>query len=204
VTSGNPADETAAESRQPDPSDPDSAPSSRLAEYQTPLADKEQWDVRLGNAELKLRLDGPDPYVEAELSALLAKAIAAGDNVATTRARIALGMAAARRSDHAVVIDLLSDVVASALIAPLEHATVYKTLAHSLTELGRHQEAIELLGDCIRSLDDGDPRSSAAKVRLQTRANSEPPKPWSTRLSLGQTPSTTHMRAFEHIGRSLV
>ena len=132
------------------------------------LTDSELRDIRLGDAELRLRLGEGGAEVETELRALLDEAREASDDAGALRAQIALGLAAAARSDHAEAVQLLEAVVAHSGISPLGQPDVYAALGHAYSELGRRGDAIRLFEDCLASLDESDPRAEAAYVRFAT------------------------------------
>ena len=132
------------------------------------LTGDEQRDIRLGDAELRLRLGDGQAEVETELHALLVEAREAGDDTGALRAQVALGLAAAARSDHIEAVQLLEAVVAHPGMSPLEQPDVYAALGHAYSELGRRGEAIRLFEDCLTSLDESDPRAEAAYIRFAT------------------------------------
>src|SRR5437867_7009254 len=65
------------------------------------LTEAAQRELRLADAEIRLRLDEDREAAETALQELLEDAAAAGDRPAALRARIALGLAAAGRDHHA-------------------------------------------------------------------------------------------------------
>src|SRR5437868_12022301 len=68
------------------------------------LSDRDQRELRLAEAELTLRLEQDSPNAEAEFSALVVEAQAAGDSESTARPRAGLGELADRRCDFAAAI----------------------------------------------------------------------------------------------------
>src|SRR5437588_10517805 len=78
------------------------------------LGAEEERELRLADAELKLRL-GEDPKAAEEVvSQVLDEAVLAGDTTAATRARTTLGLAAAQRGDDARTVELLEEAISSA------------------------------------------------------------------------------------------
>ncbi|HEX4521167.1 MAG TPA: helix-turn-helix transcriptional regulator [Gaiellaceae bacterium] len=123
---------------------------------------------RLDDAELALRL-GDDPAASAEsFRTILAEAAASGDGAAATRARLGLGILAARHGDHEQAIELLEPAVATAWVTPLAHADAYTTLGHSYSSARRGDDAIALFRGCLDELLGGEPVTSAAVVRFAT------------------------------------
>src|ERR687885_2879516 len=77
------------------------------------LGDAEQRELRLADAELKLRLGDDAGSAEETLSDVLEEAQTAGDKTAATRARTALGLAAAQRGDEGRAVALLEEAIES-------------------------------------------------------------------------------------------
>src|SRR5881392_132848 len=69
-------------------------------------------ELRLADAELELRLTDDVKGAEAKLEQVLGEATAAGDGASATRARIALGLAAAHRGSHLEAVERLESTVA--------------------------------------------------------------------------------------------
>src|SRR4051812_14402611 len=95
------------------------------------LTDRDQRELRLAEAELTLRLEQDSSDAEAEFSALLTEAQAAGDAETAARARAGLGELADRRGDFATAIGELEQVRAAGVLSPLTHADIYATLARA-------------------------------------------------------------------------
>src|SRR5688500_5780701 len=74
-------------------------------EHGTELGGAAARELRLAELELRLRLD--DDVAEDELHEILEEAVAQADTGAVVRTHVALGLAAARRSDHAETIGQL-------------------------------------------------------------------------------------------------
>src|ERR671933_2073982 len=64
------------------------------------IRDEEERELRLADAELELRLGDDTAGAERNLEAILTEALEGGDVEAAIRARVALGLAAARRGNH--------------------------------------------------------------------------------------------------------
>src|SRR5439155_25621932 len=105
---------------------------------------------------------------EKSLRELLEDAAAAGDLPAALRARIALGLSAATRDEHAEAVELLEGAIEAAGLLPSERPDVFATLGHSYSVLGRGDQAVELFE---RSLEDATrqaPDDAAMQVRFAT------------------------------------
>jgi transcriptional regulator with XRE-family HTH domain len=122
-------------------------------------------ELRLGEAELKLRLEHETGQAEAEFRALLAESELVGDAEAASRARLGLGEAAARRGDFAVAIAELEAACATSVLSPLAYADVFATLARAYSAAGRPDRAVALLEDCLRQVREQAPEDLAAEVR---------------------------------------
>jgi tetratricopeptide (TPR) repeat protein len=132
------------------------------------LTDAEDRDVRLGDAELRLRLGEMTADLEGVLHELFEEARQAGHAAAELRAQIALGLAAAHRGDHLEAVERLEQAIEAPSVTPLSHPDVYTTLGHAYSELGRRAEAIRLFQECLERLDQEEEGTGAAFVRFAT------------------------------------
>ena len=132
------------------------------------LTDAEERDMRLSEAELRLRLGEMTTNLERTLRGLLAEAAEIGDAGAELRAQIALGLAAAHRCDHEEAVEQLEPVIRAANVSPASHPDVFAALGHSYSELGRFEEAIELFRGCLDRLESREPSHDSAYVRFAT------------------------------------
>jgi tetratricopeptide (TPR) repeat protein len=142
--------------------------SAEYLETGSDLTDAAQRELRLADSELRLRLDDDREGAESALAELLEDATAAGDRPAALRATVALGLAAARRDDHADAVRLLEEAIESATLSPSERPDVFATLGHSYSVLGRADQAVQLfersLGEATRKA----PDDAAMQVRFAT------------------------------------
>ena len=139
--------------------------SAAYLETGSELDDAAQRELRLGDAELRLRL-GDDPAgAETELRSLLDEALQAGDVVAASRAQIGIGLAAFERGGHAEAAERLEAAIAAG-VSPADRPDVYATLGRAFSALGTPERAIALFEDCLAQLDDAGER---ALVGLRTR-----------------------------------
>lgn len=106
---------------------------------------QEEQEMRLADAELRLRLGEDLEQATASFEELLAEAQAAGDRVIETRARAGLGMAALQGGEHAAAIAALEEPIRAGEISPLSDGAVVAVLARAYASAGRVDEAIELL-----------------------------------------------------------
>ena len=132
------------------------------------LTDAEERDIRLGDAELRLRLGEMTADLESALHELFEEARQTGDAAAELRAQIALGLSAAHRGDHLEAVERLEHAINVPSVTAVSHSDVYTTLGHSYSELGRRAEAITLFQDCLERLDRGEPGNDVAYVRFAT------------------------------------
>ena len=128
----------------------------------------EQRELRLGEAELQLRL-GEDPAgAEDTLREVLDESLAAADFGAATRARIALGMLAAQRGNHEEAVRRLEEVLAAdAPPDPASRPDVFATLGHAYAVLGRPERAVQLFTSCLAELEEDDPENLIALIRFR-------------------------------------
>jgi transcriptional regulator with XRE-family HTH domain len=132
------------------------------------LSDQDQRELRLAEAELKLRLEHDGEQAEAEFAALLAEAEQAGDTDAVTRALLGLGELAARRGDFGAAIAEFEQARGEGRLSPLSHADVYASLANAYSASGRPERAVELLEDCLLQVQEQAPADVGAEVRFAT------------------------------------
>jgi transcriptional regulator with XRE-family HTH domain len=123
-------------------------------------------ELRLSEAELKLRLEADVGDAEEVFSAILEEADEAGDEDAALRARLGLGEAAARQGSYAAAVAQLEGPLADPRVSPLAHGDVFATLARSYSALGRPERAVELLERCLAEVRERSPEDVAADVRF--------------------------------------
>jgi transcriptional regulator with XRE-family HTH domain len=128
-------------------------------------ADEER-ELRLADAELRLRLDG-EPST-AVLRSILDEATACADAVSALRARIALGLEAARRGDHEETIRQLGRAIESELVTAAARPDVYAVLGESYSLAGRPERAAELFSSALAELERLSPSDYAGRIRFST------------------------------------
>jgi transcriptional regulator with XRE-family HTH domain len=132
------------------------------------VPDTELRELRLGEAELALRLDGDTGASEAMLSDVLNEAAARGDARDVARARSGLGLAAAHRGDHDRAVALLELVIAESWVTPFTHPNVFATLGHSHVCAGRPAEGAKVLKSALAALLGARPLNAPTVVRFAT------------------------------------
>jgi transcriptional regulator with XRE-family HTH domain len=142
--------------------------SAEYLETGSELGAEEEREFRLADAELKLRLDEDAGEAETVLSEVLEEAISAGDRTASTRARIALGLAAAQRGDDANSVQLLEGAVENGDVAPRDRPDVFATLGRAYAALGTPARAVELFEDSLAKVTEQAPDDISAQVRFAT------------------------------------
>jgi len=131
------------------------------------LSSAEERDLRLTDLELRLRLDDEAaPFADVE--ALLTESLAAGDALAAARARIMLGLGAARRGDNAAAIANLEDAIASGHADPTVRPDVHATLGRAYADAGDPRKAAELFERGLEETTHDAPEDFTAQVRYAT------------------------------------
>jgi transcriptional regulator with XRE-family HTH domain len=126
----------------------------------------EERELRLADAELRLRLDG-EPST-AVLRSILEEATACADTVSALRARIALGLEAAGRGDHQEAIRQLGRVIESELVTPAARPDVYAVHGESHALVGHPERAAELFASALSELERLSPSDFAGRIRFST------------------------------------
>jgi transcriptional regulator with XRE-family HTH domain len=108
------------------------------------IGEADERELRLAQAELALRLDGPEA-ARTPLGRVVVEADQAGDARAAVRARIGVGLAAARSGAHAEAVRVLEEAIAAGGVSPNARPDAYAALAGSLRSSGAADRAVELL-----------------------------------------------------------
>jgi tetratricopeptide (TPR) repeat protein len=126
-------------------------------------------ELRLADAELALRLTDDFKDAEEKLEGVLSEATAAGDVASASRARIALGLAAAHRGSHLEAVERLEAAVAEDVApAPHHRPDVFTTLGQAYAALGAPDRAVRLFEDCLERVTTSVPEDTAAQIRYAT------------------------------------
>jgi tetratricopeptide (TPR) repeat protein len=142
--------------------------SAEYLETGSEISAEEARELRLADAELQLRLGDDGAEVKQALEALLDEAASAGDSAHATRARVALGLAAAQSGRHEEAVRLLEEAVAGGALPPQARPEVYGTLGQSYDALGRFEDAVALFERCLAHLREHVPADDASYVRFAT------------------------------------
>jgi transcriptional regulator with XRE-family HTH domain len=132
------------------------------------LRDVDERELRLADAELKLRLAEDPSAARATIEEILDDAVAAGDTGSALRARIALGLAEAGAGENAAAAQRLEEAIASGLLDPSRRPDVYATLGQCYAALGKPERAVELFEECLGRLEEESPDDTAGQVRFST------------------------------------
>ena len=128
----------------------------------------EERELRLSQAELRLRLEQDLAEPEQDFRTVLEEAAEDGDGDALLRARLGLGEVAFRRGDYVESVRQLEAPLAEGEVSPLSYGDVYATLARAYSALGRPERAVELLEGCLVEVRERAPEDVAAEVRFAT------------------------------------
>jgi transcriptional regulator with XRE-family HTH domain len=129
------------------------------------LRDVDARELRLADAELRLRIGGEPETARDAFAALLHEANDAGDTASAVRAEIGLGLVAAQLNEPKTAAAHLQRAVDSGSVGPLDRPDAFSTLARMYTLLDEDVRAIELLEVCLREVDGDDSEHVAAYVR---------------------------------------
>jgi len=132
------------------------------------LSATQHLELRLADAELRLRLDQDPPGAERDLRVLLDEALAGGDVRSATRARIVLGNAALADGRAAEAIELLEPAAHDDDLSPGSRPDVFYELGRAYAYLGQLDKAISLYDRCLEETRENEPENLAALVRYAT------------------------------------
>src|SRR5438552_13590468 len=132
----------------------------------------EERELRLADAELKLRLDQDASEAENVVQDVLEEAKAAGDKTAATRARMTLGLAATQRGDNSQAVELLEEALGSELVSPRDRPDVYASLGQAYAALGAPARAVELFERSLAEITEQAPDDVSAQVRFASYLSS--------------------------------
>ena len=146
--------------------------SAEYLETGSHIHDFERRELRLAEAELRLRLESEVEQAVEELEEILADAVSAGDLAAVTRARIGLGLAAAERGDNRRAATLLEQAVDDGLVTPTSRPDVFATLGHAWSALGQPERAVAIFERCLTDLAGEEPYDDTAAMRFASYLSS--------------------------------
>lgn len=129
------------------------------------LRDVDARELRLADAELRLRIGGEPETARNAFAGLLHDADDAGDTASAVRAEIGLGLVAAQLNEPKTAAAHLQRAIDSGSVGPLDRPDAFSTLARMYTLLDQDARAIELLEFCLRQVDGEESERVAAYVR---------------------------------------
>jgi len=132
------------------------------------IAPVEALELRLTDADLRLRLGDHSADARHVLQAVLKEAQRAGESDLVVRAQIALGLSSLAAGNQREAARYLATAVASPLTSPGTHANVYISLSKALRFLGRADEAAAMLEDALDDLGSHTPETAGVRLRLAT------------------------------------
>lgn len=125
-------------------------------------------DLRLSDAELKLRLEGDLRKAEDTFRAVLREAVPAGDEWAETRARLGLGLALAENGKYHEAMGHLQAVIDSGGVTLVARPDAYAAFGRALVALGRQGQAVDFFRGCLEALKGEAPEDRAVEFRFRT------------------------------------
>jgi transcriptional regulator with XRE-family HTH domain len=128
----------------------------------------EALELRLTDAELRLRLGDHSAEVRHALQAVLKEAQRDGESEIAMRAQIALGLSSLAAGNEREAARYLAIAVDSPLVSPWTHTNVYVSLSKALRFLGRADEAAKMLEDALDDLGAQTPELAGIRLRLAT------------------------------------
>jgi transcriptional regulator with XRE-family HTH domain len=132
------------------------------------IAPVEALELRLTDAELRLRLGDHSTEARHALQAVLKEAQRAGERDIAMRAQIALGLSSLAAGNQREAAHYLAIAVVSPLVSPRTHTNVYVSLSKALRFLGRAEEAAEMLEEALDDLGAETPEAAGVRLRLAT------------------------------------
>ena len=132
------------------------------------IAPVDALELRLSDAELRLRLGDHSTEARHALQAVMKEAQRAGEGDIAMRAQIELGLSSLAAGNQREAARYLTIAVASPLVSPRMHTNVYVSLSKALRFLGRAGEAATMLEDALDDLGSKTPETAGARLRLAT------------------------------------
>jgi transcriptional regulator with XRE-family HTH domain len=123
-------------------------------------------ELRLTEAELRLRVDDDPTAAETTFRCLVDQARAEGETWTELRARIGVGLALARRGEVREAIFHLELALSSGSVSALARPDVYETLARCHALNGSSDRALELLDGALAELERDAPDEAVTAGRL--------------------------------------
>ena len=147
---------------------PEARRHSRNLESGADIGPVEALELRLTDAELRLRLGDHSAEVRHALQAVLKEAQRAGESEIAIRAQIALGLSSLAAGNEREAAQYLAIAIDSPLVSPRSHTNVYVSLSKALRFLGRADDAAKMLEDALDDLGSQTPEAAGIRLRLAT------------------------------------
>jgi transcriptional regulator with XRE-family HTH domain len=128
----------------------------------------EALELRLTDAELRLRLGDHSAEARHALQAVLKEAQRAGESEIAIRAQISLGLSSLAAGNEREAVQYLAIAIDSPLVSARTHTNVYVSLSKALRFLGRADEAATMLEGALDYLGSQTPEAAGARLRLAT------------------------------------
>src|SRR5438552_12723517 len=132
------------------------------------IRDTDARELQIADAELGLRLAKNPKDAGPRLTRLRDEALAAGDAVASARAEIALGLAAAATGRNSEAIERLEAGLELSPVSPAARPDVFATLGHAYSAGGQPRRAVEIFENCLAELQEVEPEDLPSQVRFAT------------------------------------
>jgi len=132
------------------------------------IAPVEALELRLSDAELRLRLGDHSADARHALQAVLKEARRAGESEIAVRAQIGLGLSSLAAGNQREAARYLATAVASPLTSPRTHANVYISLSKALRFMSRAGEAVSVLDEALDALGPQTLEADGTRLRLAT------------------------------------
>jgi transcriptional regulator with XRE-family HTH domain len=132
------------------------------------IAPGEALELRLTDAELRLRLGDHSIEARHALQAVLKEAQRTAQSEIEVRAQVALGLASLAAGNQREAAQYLGVAVASPLVSPLVQTNVYVSLSKALRFLGQAEEAVAMLEEALDDPGCQMPEGVGVRLRLAT------------------------------------
>ena len=132
------------------------------------LRDTDERELRIADAELELRLAADVQDAEAKLQAIVDEARQAGDFASSTRAGIALGLAAAHRGNHLDAVERIEQALQAQPVPVAARPDAYAALGQSYAALGAPDRAVRLFERCLDEVAATAAEDSGTYIRFAT------------------------------------
>jgi tetratricopeptide (TPR) repeat protein len=129
------------------------------------IHDFERRELRLADAELRLRLGGEAEHAEHQFELLARESADAGDATSEVRAQVGLGLLAFDQGDNERAAKLLEVAVEGSAVSPTGRPEVFATLGRAWCATGQAERAVALFERCRAIVAEEAPDDVATDVR---------------------------------------